>query len=152
MSILLISVSTKKFTTYLSDSSYINSIFLNPVTEKEVENELNQLKESKSRGYDDMSPKMSTVNCFLLELYPMNLKLRLLLQYSKQMIKKNFKLSTNFSFPKIREKLMYSRVIGFLNKHEILFQNQYGFRKKKTFHKSCNYRTCDKNYKSNRQQ
>ena len=32
-------------------------------------------------------------------------------------------------FSKILEKLMYNRVIDFINKHEILYKNQFGFQK-----------------------
>ena len=31
-------------------------------------------------------------------------------------------------FSKILEKVMYKRIVKFLDKHDILFKNQYGFR------------------------
>ena len=46
-----------QFTSYLTNSS-IYSVFLDPVTEKQVENELKKLKDGKSCGYDEMSPKV----------------------------------------------------------------------------------------------
>ena len=48
---------TVQFTSYLTNSN-IYSVFLDPVTEKQVENELNKLKEGKSCGYDEMSPRI----------------------------------------------------------------------------------------------
>ena len=35
-------------------------------------------------------------------------------------------------FSKMFEKLMYSRVIDFINKHNILYQNQFGFQKNRS--------------------
>lgn len=35
-------------------------------------------------------------------------------------------------FSKILEKVMYKRILKFLDKHDILFQNQYGFRARKS--------------------
>ena len=49
------------------------------------------------------------------------------------MIVKDFKPYTNLisvlsCFSKILEKVMYKRIVKFLDKHDILFKNQYGFR------------------------
>lgn len=42
---------------YLTNSDN-HSIFLDPITEKEVEVEISQLKENKATGYDDLAPKV----------------------------------------------------------------------------------------------
>ena len=53
----------------------------------------------------------------------------------------NRKLSTNFSLPyfsKIFEKVMFSYVIECLEDNNIIYEYQFGFRKK-SFNKSCNH-------------
>ena len=45
------------FASYLGNSN-VDSIFLDPVTEREIEIELKQLKIDKSCGYDEMSPRV----------------------------------------------------------------------------------------------
>ena len=39
-------------------NSVNNSTFLDPITEKEVEVEISQLKENRATGYDDLAPKV----------------------------------------------------------------------------------------------
>ena len=50
------------FASYLGDGN-VDSIFLDPVTEREIEIELKQLKIDKSCGYDEMSPRV--VNMYI---------------------------------------------------------------------------------------
>lgn len=45
------------YNTYLT-KRYKNSLFLDAITEQEVETEINQLKVNKACGYDEISPKV----------------------------------------------------------------------------------------------
>ena len=45
-------------------------------------------------------------------------------------MRNRFTLSVLPAFSKILERLMYKRVLDFLNKNEILVNNQFGFREK----------------------
>ena len=52
-----ISEQSTNYKAYLTNSDN-NSIFLDPITEKEVEVEISQLKENRATGYDDLAPKV----------------------------------------------------------------------------------------------
>ena len=43
--------------------NYKNSMFLDPITENELENELKNMDPIKSPGYDDLSTKNNTAKC-----------------------------------------------------------------------------------------
>ena len=135
------------FSNYLSDPNE-NSMFLTPITEEEVINIINDLDVKKSTGHDGISIliikklanelsvpltcifNMSINSC----LVPDQLKVARVVPIHKKECKDNF---TNYrpisvlpGFSKILERLVFNRCISFLNKHNILFQNQYGFRPK----------------------
>ena len=44
-------------------------------------------------------------------------------------------------FSKTFEKLMYTRLIGFLKKHSILYENQFGFQKNMSTEWTCSKKT-----------
>ena len=48
------------------------------------------------------------------------------------MIEKDFQTIDQSCFSKIVAKVMYKRIVKFLDKHDILFENQYGFRAKQS--------------------
>lgn len=48
------------------------------------------------------------------------------------MIEKDFQTIDQSCFSKIVEKVMYKRIVKFLDKHDILFKNQYEFRAKQS--------------------
>lgn len=48
------------------------------------------------------------------------------------MIEKDFQTIDQSCFSKIVEKVMYKRIVKFLDKHDTLFQNQYEFRAKQS--------------------
>ena len=50
-----ISEQSTNYKAYLNNSDN-NSTFLDPITEKEVEVEISQLKENRAMGYDDLGP------------------------------------------------------------------------------------------------
>ena len=135
------------FSTFLGERSS-NSIFLEAVTEKEVEFEISQLNGKKSSGYDEIPPKLVKNiskhivkpltyiynQSFLTGVIPNDLKIALVTPVFKANDKEEFNnyrpISVLSCFSKILEKIMYKRVIKYLDKNNILFQSQYGFRKK----------------------
>lgn len=48
------------------------------------------------------------------------------------MIEKDFQTIDQSCFSKIVEKVMYKRIVKFLDKHDTLFKNQYEFRAKQS--------------------
>ena len=52
-----ISEQSTNYKAYLTNSDN-NSMFLDPMTEKEVKVEISQLKENRATGYDDLPPKV----------------------------------------------------------------------------------------------
>ena len=135
-----------------SPVSYMNennphTIFLKPVVEDEVVNIIKCLKES-SAGWDNICPAIvkSTYLSFIKPLthvlnlsiteglFPNELKIAKVIPLFKKgdrKIMSNYRpVSVLSTFSKILEKIMYSRLITFINKHNILYPNQFGFRKK----------------------
>ena len=131
---------------YLQNKN-IHSIFVSDVTESEVISIIKSLK-SNSPGWDSIAGTVlkSCYNAFITPLtYIMNLSI------SKGVVPKELKLAkvvplfksgdtmamTNYRpvsilpvFSKVLEKLMYKRLLCFLNKYKILYDYQFGFRNK----------------------
>ena len=125
-------------------------MFLDPITEKKVVVEISQLKENKATEYDDLAPKLVkkiskyTVQpltyifnqTFLTGLLPKELKIALVTPVFKANERDQFKnyrpISILPCFSKILEKLMYKRLLKYLERHNILSDNQYKFRKKRS--------------------
>ena len=142
-----ISPNSVNFSSYLPASNQ-DSIFLDPITENEVKIEFDQLKVNKSGGYDEMSPRVlkaisNTVvkpltyiynQTFLTGVLPNEFKMAIVTPVFKSNDKESFSnyrpISVLPCFSKILEKLMYKRIIKFLDKHNTLNEHQYGFRKK----------------------
>ena len=126
-----------------------NSIFLNPVIPDELIKLLSQLNKSAS-GYDDFQP-LIVKQCkdiildpllhiynqsFQKGIFPEQLKVAKVTPIYK---KESTHLFTNYRpisilsvFSKILEKLMHARLISFINRFEILYTNQFGFREKRS--------------------
>lgn len=135
------------FRDYLT-GSIPQSIFLNPTTACEITTIIAGLKNSDSKGYDELSvcllkkcsyelvlPLTSIFNQSILEgTVPDQLKIAKVVPVYKS---ENRSLVSNYrpisvlpAISKILEKLVYNRVIDFINEHNILNDSQYGFRKK----------------------
>ena len=135
------------FSTYLSKSTD-NTMFFNPITENEVLEVIKNLDAKKSTGHDGFSiliikklaaelsvPLTVIFNMSIKDgTVPDELKIARVVPIHKKESKNNF---TNYrpisilpGFSKILERLVFNRCISFLNKHDILFENQFGFRPK----------------------
>lgn len=123
------------------------SIYLNPVDEQEIQSIVKSIKSKRSCGEDGISmdviktsidtiisPLVHIINLMLQTGYfPDKMKLSLIKPLHKKGSKKeseNYRpiaLLPNFS--KIFEKVIYKRIANFLEKHNVLSQYQFGFRK-----------------------
>lgn len=127
-----------------------NSIFIQPTDSSEIYRVIMSLKNTKSAGYDNIttdlvkkiaryisSPLAHIINLsFEHGCFPDRLKLSLI----KPLHKKGCKLDIDNYRPialtpilsKIFERVMYERVLNFLNKYNTLVEQQFGFRKNKS--------------------
>ena len=123
------------------------SFFLLPVTEEEVEKELLKIDPSKSTGFDDLNPKVIQQIAPLIKyplalifnkslsqgVVPKNLKCSLISPVykseDKSLVSNYRPVSVLSCFSKILEKLMFKRLMSFIDKQKILYQDQFGFRK-----------------------
>ncbi len=141
--------SSKHFNDYLSNAS-INSLFLTPIIPAEVEDQISVLNESKAPGSYGIPIKIVKISKTLISaqlskifnqsfehgIFPDKLKFACVTPIHKGNSKLNM---TNYrpisilpTFNKILEKLMYKRLINFLDKNKSLFQHQFGFQKNKS--------------------
>ena len=125
-----------------------NSIFLEPVTEFEVNDIILKLKPKNSSGFDEISTKLIKLSApyivsslahiinlsLLYGTVPKEMKLaRVIPIYKKgehSDISNYRPISLLPAFSKILERAMFNRVYKYLQCHNILFKHQYGFRKK----------------------
>ena len=123
----------------------IESMFVQPVVEKEVQEIIKALKLSSS-GWDSISANVvkSTYSSFLIPLtHVMNLSITKGIFPSELKIARVIPLfksgdSSSFSnyrpvsvlplFSKILERLMYKRLLKFINSNKLLYDYQFGFR------------------------
>ena len=124
------------------------TIFLSPTSEHEIEKEIKKLKSNKSAGADNFSPRLimkcstfiTKPLCIIYNhalesaSYPTALKLAKVLALHKKnckLLPENYRpISLLSCFDKILGKIIYKRLMSFIEKHKILYLNQYGFRKK----------------------
>ena len=123
------------------------SVLLSKTTETEVTNIINKMKDNKSPGYDSInakflklsspvvSPILSNIFNSMLKtgMYPEELKIAKVIPIYKN---GDATKCTNYRpisilslLNNIFEKLLYKRLYDYLEKFEILYQYQYGFRK-----------------------
>ena len=117
-------------------NSNTKTIYLEPVTENEVSAIVNSLKIS-SPGWDDISSKVIKKSFIKLLTYLYNLSINTgIFQHELKIAKvipiykaKEKKLFSNYrpisilpTFSKILERLMYNRLINFINKYNILYK------------------------------
>ena len=124
------------------------SMYLIPVDETEIDRLIRDLPNKKSYGYDKIN------NCLLKELRPV-ITHPLTIVFNKSLAEgvfpnsmkhadtvplfksknktdcNNYRpISLLITMSKLLEKVMYNRTLQFLDKHQLLFISQYGFRKK----------------------
>lgn len=133
-------------------TSYINdvireSIFITPVTNVEVEKIILCMKNSAA-GWDDIKGDIIK-KCYPLFIdtfthicnislingvFPDELKIAKVIPLykgeSKSLVTNYRPVSVLPYFSKILERLMYNRLLNFINKHNVLYKYQFGFRKK----------------------
>ena len=116
-----------------------NSFFLNATSPKEIENEINMLKSSKSTGPNSIpisilkllvtvisKPLECIFNCSLSTgVVPDKFKVASVIP-----IYKKGSISLLSIFNQILEKIIYKCLISFIEKHNILYKNQFGFHSK----------------------
>ena len=125
-----------------------NSFFMKLTTGDEIFQLINKLDENKAKNLIDiptkfiklannlLSPILSVLfnRCVHQGVYPDPLKIAQVIPIYKEGVKtdcSNYRpISILCQFNKVYEKLMYSRLINFFNKNDILSREQYGFRKK----------------------
>ena len=128
------------------DNSYPDSFFLSPVTSEEIVIEINNLNTSKSKGPYSIPISLLKVlhsnlckpleilyNCsFNTGIVPNKLKLGKIIPLFKagcqSCINCYRPIALLSVFDKILEKLMYKRLIRYIENKNILFKNQFGFR------------------------
>ena len=122
------------------------SLFLDPVTSEEITEIIKSLKNG-ALGSDEINTKIIQLSLFpimmplsflcnrsLIEgMFPSELKLANVLPLFKSgdvMLFNNYRtVSLLCTLSKVFEKVMYSRLLDFLDYHKILIGNQFGFRK-----------------------
>ena len=124
------------------------SMFFEPVTMQEVSNIIQALKPKHSSGYDDISNKLikelhpvilkpltEVINRSLQEgTFPDDMKRSDTIPLYKTKEKyytTNYRpISLLLTLSKILEKVVYKRTVKFLDKNELIYNSQYGFREK----------------------
>lgn len=137
-------------------SNASHSIFLSPATQEEILDVTSTLKASTSCGVDGISSNIlrqimpniidPVVYIFNLSIstgsVPSPLKVAKVIPIFKAGDKHSFSnyrpISILPALSKVLEKLIYSRIIKFLNKYNILSDNQFGFRAKHSTYMAIN--------------
>ena len=137
------------FEKYLT-GNYPNSMFLTPITENEIQSELRMMHSNKSPGYDNITNKIIKLSAteiskplthifnltFVNGVIPDELKLALVTPIFKAQESDRFEnyrpISVLSCFSKLLEKLMYNRLISYIEVNKILSKHQYGFRKNRS--------------------
>ena len=132
------------------NGNYVESMFIEPVTEYELQIEINNLSETKSAGHDDISAKMIKIISEeiikpLTYIYNLSFETGKILNFLKiALVTPIFKAKENnlfenyrpisvlTCFSKLLEKLMHKRLINYVEKHRILSEHQFGFRKNRS--------------------
>ena len=123
------------------------SIYLQEVTEAEIKNAICDLNNSNSTSHDDFTTKFVKLSSPILApaldkifnlsiengIYPNSLKMAKVIPILKKgdpTLVNNYRpISILSPINKIFEKIIYSRLTSFIEKHQILYKYQYGFRK-----------------------
>ena len=124
-----------------------NSLYLNPTSELEISRIIKKLENKNSYGYDQISNKLIK-ELHLVISHPLTIVYNKSLEEGKfpELMKqadtiplykaKNTEDCNNYrpislllTMSKILEKLVYSRTVAYLDKHQLFYNSQYGFRK-----------------------
>ena len=123
------------------------SIFLKPTDKEEIESVILKLKDSAA-GYDDIVPRIIKLSygiyveplvhifnlSFMQGVFPTELKVAKVIPLYKKDDKANIANYRPVSilpvFSKILEKLLHARLVEFIDKYDILYKYQFGFRSK----------------------
>jgi len=135
------------FRKYINNAqTSIESIFVQPTDPTEIANIVNNFKSNKSPGFDDIRPSVvkniiqtiaqPLADIFNLSLstgiFPDNMKTAKVVPIfkcdNKRLVNNYRPISVLPVFSKILEKIMYNRLISFMEKNKYLTDNQYGFR------------------------
>ena len=137
--------SKNKFISFFTNP-VIPSLFLKPIKPKELIEIVSKMKNNTSPGYDNISVKVvkrviqfisntlcKVFNCSMCNgTVPDQMKIGRVTPIHKKgdvSIMNNYRaISVLAIFTKMFERCMYNKVIAFLNKHNILYKNQFGFR------------------------
>ena len=140
-------LSSKHYRKYLTNS-VTNSMFLEPIESDTVIEVTNKLKPKSSSGHDNISTKLLKLTIhnihqplthiinrsFSTGIVPEDLKVAKVIPIYKSSDKselKNYRpVSLLSAFSKILEKIMFNKVMAFLDSNNILYKHQYGFRAK----------------------
>ncbi len=133
------------FKTYLANPVQ-KTMFIQAITVEEIKNVVNKLPPKTSSGFDNINMKIikSVIDniaeplckifnkSFSSGIFPDRCKIAKIIPVFKSgdpnEISNYRPISLLPTFSKILEKLMYCRIINFLNKHNVLNQSQHGFR------------------------
>jgi hypothetical protein len=125
-----------------------NSMFLDPVVIDDIKKIIGHLKNKLSSGPDDIPtsilknicneialPLTHIINLSLMHgIFPDQLKTAKVIPIFKSSdpaIMNNYRpISILSSFSKVFERVMYTKLTSYLDKHNILYKHQYGFREK----------------------
>ena len=150
--------SSCSFTDNLSPSNYPNSFFFDAVSPVDIEREILSIPRNKTYGPYSCpihilsgakliisGPLSNIFNTSVQEgVFPYNLKQAKVIPVYKSDDKtepRNYRpISLLSIFNRIFKKLMYRQLKNFLDKHNILFKSQYGFREKHST-QHCQYHT-----------
>ena len=141
-----IPLTNEKFTAFMKTPK-LQSIFVNETNELEIFNVINSLKNS-SPGWDDISAKVVKGSCeYILKplvkllnlslsqgIVPKECKIARVIPLHKggdKTVMNNYRpISVLPLFSKLFERIMHSRLVNFFEQNDILFEYQFGFRKK----------------------
>ena len=142
--------STKMPSDYLKHD-IVNKMYLDPVTENEIDKIILNFRES-SAGWDELKPTVikSIRHCISLPLryicnlsfrtgiFPDELKIANVVPIFKsgdEMTFSNYRpVSVLPVFSKIIERLMYNRLLKYINDNNVLYKYQFGFQKGRSTH------------------
>ena len=127
-----------------------NSMIMNPTSQNEIQQLITKFPNKSSSGHDGISNKLlkllgSSISYLLAiifnqsiseGIYPDQMKLAEVIPLYKgkdsDHLINYWPISLLVTMSKVIEKLVYQRIIKFIEKHELLYNSQYGFRSKRS--------------------